>query len=209
MLELSQLACDRGGETLFQGLSAKFLPGELCKITGPNGSGKSTLLRVLATLSNQFEGDIFWDNQSLSGNLQSYLSGMLYLGHKVGINPQLTARENLQWLFPVAGSDIDCALAACGLDGYQDEFASVMSRGQRQRLALARLVLSPATLWLLDEPFTALDVDGVKFLETMLQEKVEHGGIVLVTTHHAMLGTGFRQIELTDYCPALSRPSVI
>ena len=159
-------------------------------VQGSNGSGKTTLLRILCGLNSSYEGELFWEGVPIEEEREHFLASLLYLGHRVGVNKILTARENLRWSCalhaPVSDRDIEAALASLGLAGYADIACRNMSAGQQQRVSLARLMLSPARLWVLDEPFTTLDVKGVTALENLLAEHVDRGGAVLVTTHHAL-----------------------
>ncbi len=190
LLQASALFCERDERVLFRGLNFSLYPGEVMQVQGSNGSGKTTLLRILCGLNSSYEGEIFWLGEDIGDNREGFLASLLYIGHRVGVNKILTARENLRWSCalhsPVTDTDIDNALARVGLVGYADVPCRNMSAGQQQRVSLARLLLSPAKLWVLDEPFTTLDVHGIKALETLLAEHAGKGGAVLVTTHHKL-----------------------
>lgn len=190
LLRGQSLFCERDDRVLFSGLDFVLQAGDLMQVQGSNGSGKTTLLRILCGLNASYEGDLFWRGAPVEEDREGFLASLLYLGHRVGVNKILTARENLRWSCalhaPVTDADIDAALARVGLAGYADVTCRNMSAGQQQRVSLARLLLSPATLWVLDEPFTTLDVNGVKMLEALLAEHVQAGGAVLVTTHHPL-----------------------
>lgn len=190
LLRAHALFCERDDRVLFSGLNFALHAGDLMQVQGSNGSGKTTLLRILCGLNASYEGELFWRGVPIDEDREGFLASLLYLGHRVGVNKILTARENLRWSCalhsPVTDADIEAALARVGLVGYADVTCRNMSAGQQQRVSLARLLLSPATLWVLDEPFTTLDVHGVKTLETLLAEHVQEGGAVLVTTHHAL-----------------------
>jgi len=190
LLRTQALFCERDDRILFHDLSFCLYPGELMQVQGSNGSGKTTLLRILCGLNSAYEGELFWRGAPLEENREEFLASLLYLGHRVGVNKILTARENLRWSSalhtPVTDGGIEAALATVGLAGYADVTCRNMSAGQQQRVSLARLLLSPAALWVLDEPFTTLDVMGVHKLETLLAEHVGRGGAVLVTTHHKL-----------------------
>ncbi|WP_276606619.1 cytochrome c biogenesis heme-transporting ATPase CcmA [Mangrovimicrobium sediminis] len=180
-MSAQQLALSRGGRELFGGLSFDICPGQLVQIEGANGAGKTSLLRILAGLSRYgFEGRV------------ERHAPLLYLGHQPAVKAMLTPRENLAW--HVAGeadfgaAAIDAALARVGLYGYEDVPSHALSAGQHRRVSLARLYLSNSPLWLLDEPFTAIDVDGVAALEERKAAHVAAGGAVVFTSHQPMRG---------------------
>ena len=190
LLQARGLFCERDDRVLFSDLAFSLHRGELLQVQGSNGSGKTSLLRILCGLNSSYEGELFWDGVPIDEDRETFLASLLYLGHRVGVNKILTARENLRWSAalhaPKTDQDIDAALAAVGLMGYADIACRNMSAGQQQRVSLARLLLSPARLWVLDEPFTTLDVSGVKILENLLAAHVSQGGAVLLTTHHQL-----------------------
>lgn len=190
LLQASALFCERDERVLFSGLDLTVSAGELVQIKGSNGSGKTTLLRILCGLNEDYEGDILWKGESLSEERENFLSSMIYIGHRVGVNRILTPRENLRWSAslhaPIDDNRIVAALGRLGLRAYEDIPCRNLSAGQTQRVALSRLLISPACLWILDEPFTTLDVHGVKHLESLLSEHVNAGGAVILTTHHAL-----------------------
>ncbi len=190
LLEGRGLFCERDDRVLFAGLDFMLQEGQLMQVQGSNGSGKTTLLRILCGLNSVYEGELFWEGVPLDECREHFLASLLYLGHRVGVNKILTARENLRWSCalhaPVSDADIEGALESVGLAGYADIPCRNMSAGQQQRVSLARLLLSPARLWVLDEPFTTLDVRGVKALESLLAAHVGRGGSVLLTTHHPL-----------------------
>jgi heme exporter protein A len=190
LLQARGLFCERDDRVLFSDLELSLDAGELLQVQGSNGSGKTTLLRILCGLNSSYEGELFWQGVPIDDDRETFLASLLYLGHRVGVNKILTARENLRWSAalhcPKTDRDIEAALEAVGLMGYADIACRNMSAGQQQRVSLARLLLSPARLWVLDEPFTTLDVTGVKILENLLADHVARGGAVLVTTHHQL-----------------------
>ncbi len=190
LLRAHALFCERDDRVLFSGLDFDVQAGDLMQVQGSNGSGKTTLLRILCGLNGSYDGELYWRGVPIEEDREGFLASLLYLGHRVGVNKILTARENLRWSCalhsPVTDNDIETALARVGLAGYADVICRNMSAGQQQRVSLARLLLSPATLWVLDEPFTTLDVHGVRTLESLLAEHVLAGGAVLVTTHHPL-----------------------
>jgi heme exporter protein A len=179
LLAASELSLCRGGRDLFQGLSFEVRGGQLWQIEGPNGAGKTSLMRILAGLSRYgFEGGV------------ERPASALYLGHQSAVKALLTPRENLRWHTSGEGrwsdSQIESALQRVGLYGYEDVPSHTLSAGQHRRVNLARLHLSEAPLWLLDEPFTAIDKAGVADLEALMQEHVGGGGAVLLTSHQAL-----------------------
>lgn len=190
LLQASRLFCERDERVLFAGLDFELQAGQLMQVQGSNGSGKTTLLRILCGLNDAYEGEIRWRGQPIDENREQFLASLLYIGHRVGVNRILTPRENLRWSAslhtPVDDQRIEQALARVGLRAYEDIACRNLSAGQQQRVSLARLLISPAALWVLDEPFTTLDVNGVRELELLLAEHVGQGGAVLVTTHHAL-----------------------
>ncbi|MDC9729053.1 MAG: cytochrome c biogenesis heme-transporting ATPase CcmA [Methyloprofundus sp.] len=188
LLAVKNLFCERDERILFQGFSMQVNAGEVVQIIGQNGSGKTTLLRILCGLSDAYEGEIFWQNELLDEVRSHYYQSMLYVGHLSGVKGSLTAEENLQWMTQLDSSLDKCsikkALKLVGLYGFEDVPCHSLSAGQQRRVGLARLYLSSAPLWILDEPFTALDKKGVSEKEALIAEHVSRGGSVILTTHH-------------------------
>ncbi len=199
-LEFRQFTCLRDGYPLFQPLDFSLKGGEVVQIAGPNGAGKTTFLRSLCGLFDEWTGEMLWQGGALRVPDFSLRSQLLYLGHQPGVKKSLTAGENLRWLFGVQGvpfpGSISAALAEVGLEGYEDTPCYQMSAGQLRRVALARLYITKAAIWILDEPFTAIDRFGVQNLETLLQRHVSNGGLVILTTHQPLAIAGVRLIEL-------------
>ena len=194
MLEVSQLECRRGDRTLFSALDFSVAPGNLLHVRGANGSGKTTLLRSLCGLFTPDSGEIRWQGESARRLGEEYRRDLLYFGHHNGIKGDLTGVENLRvaaTLDANRGDDgmIWNALARIGLAGFEDLPTRMLSQGQKKRVALARLMLSRAPLWILDEPFTALDLGAVDLLQTLIAEHVAADGLVVLTTH--------QEVELT------------
>lgn len=191
------LACERDGRLLFADLSLQLAPGDLLQVTGPNGSGKTSLLRLLAGLMQPSAGQVLRAGQ---GTAQD--PGLLWIGHAAGLKDLLSAEENLAWLSalhaPASRAAIGQALATVGLRGFEDVPCQALSAGQQRRVALARLYLPGPALWILDEPFTALDQAAVAQLEAHLAGHCEQGGMVLLTTHHRLQRrpSGYRQLAL-------------
>lgn len=191
VLEAVALGCERDQRRLFTGLSFRLRAGDMLRIRGPNGCGKSSLLRLLCGLAQPAAGHVELFGQILARQPGSLASRLLWIGHATGVKALLTAEENLAWLGALhAHGAIDAigrALAAVGLCGFEDTPCYALSAGQQRRIALARLYLPGApTLWLLDEPFTALDIAGTAQLEAHLAMHCRRGGTVVLTTHHEL-----------------------
>lgn len=202
LLEARQIHCERDDRPLFSGLDLAVRSGELWRIAGPNGAGKTTLLRLLAGLNTAFDGELLWRGDPLHQVRPAYQANLLFMGHDAGVTPSLTAYENLAgWLAmrgPVEPGRVNAALADAGLAGYEDLPAAQLSAGQQRRVALARLYLSSAPLWILDEAFTAVDRSAVEQLETLLRNRVRAGGAVILTTHHRLGLDGVQTLTLGE-----------
>lgn len=192
-LKIHQVTCWRGDKRLFQGLSHTLNSRELVQLEGRNGAGKTSLLRILSGLSQPEEGDVFWDEVSIFKNRDIYHQDVLYLGHKPGLKEVLSPRENLlfyQSALPKKEQQnsisISEALERVNLKGYDDTPVARLSAGQQRRVALARLYMNNASLWLLDEPFTAIDKQGVEMLMEHFEQHCLKGGIILFTSHQAV-----------------------
>ena len=189
-LEVKGLTCIRDDRVLFRGLDFSLEPGQALQIEGPNGSGKTTMLRTLCGLTLPSEGEILWNGEPIEDNRAEYMAAMDFIGHAHGIKKELTPLENLQVALAMADTNpnqsLEGVLEQVGLKGFEDVPAITLSAGQCRRVALGRLLLSRTLLWILDEPFTALDVQGQAQIETMLVEHVENGGMVILTSHHPL-----------------------
>lgn len=202
LLQTRALGCERDDRQLFSGLDLQVRAGSLIQVMGPNGAGKTTLLRILCGLQGFYQGQIYWRGEPLASVRESFLANLLYLGHSPGVQAALTALENLSAAMgaqqKVTRQACEQALAAAGLAGYEDIPCRQLSAGQRRRVALARLYLSRAPLWVLDEAFTAIDRDGVAAMETLLKARAEAGGAVVFTTHHALALPGLTRWTLGE-----------
>ncbi|WP_256350917.1 MULTISPECIES: cytochrome c biogenesis heme-transporting ATPase CcmA [Pseudomonas] len=187
---------------LFENLALRLGSGDMLQISGPNGSGKTSLLRLLAGLMQPTSGEVLLNGQPLNSQRPELAHNLLWIGHAAGIKDLLTPEENLSWLCalhqPASHDAIWAALAAVGLRGFEDVPCHTLSAGQQRRVALARLYLDSPALWILDEPFTALDKQGVAQLEEHLANHCEQGGMVVLTTHHSLtrMPSGYRELDL-------------
>jgi len=202
VLQTIALACERDLRLLFENLELRLASGDMVQISGPNGSGKTSLLRLLAGLMQPTDGQVLLNGQPLTEQRGELARNLLWIGHAAGIKDLLTPEENLSWLcalhHPAEREAIWQALAAVGLRGFEDVPCHSLSAGQQRRVALARLYLDSPPLWILDEPFTALDKQGVAQLEAHLAGHCERGGLVVLTTHHTLsrMPAGYRDIDL-------------
>ncbi|MTI13792.1 cytochrome c biogenesis heme-transporting ATPase CcmA [Sansalvadorimonas verongulae] len=201
-LSASGLTCERDERTLFESLDFTLSSGEVLQVAGPNGAGKTTLMRVIAGLALDFHGDIVWNGQPVKDDRPGFQASLLYMGHQPGVKSIMTPEENLQWSMglhrKLDKEEIWGALKKVQLRGYEDVPCYQLSAGQNRRVALARLFLARQKLWILDEPFTAIDKAGIAELEQTLVDHARRGGMVMMTTHHEMDMdySGFRQLVL-------------
>ncbi|WP_338514499.1 cytochrome c biogenesis heme-transporting ATPase CcmA [Pseudomonas poae] len=205
LLEAIALACERDLRLLFEHLELRIAAGDMVQVSGPNGSGKTSLLRLLAGLMQPTAGVVRLNGKPLDEQRSELARNLIWIGHAAGIKDVLSAEENLSWLCalhrPASRDAIWRALAAVGLKGFEDVPCHTLSAGQQRRVALARLYLPGPLLWILDEPFTALDSQGVAQLETHLARHCEEGGSVVLTTHHTLSRTpaGYRELNLNRW----------
>jgi len=190
LLKADKIVCERDDRLLFSGLSFELFAGEVLRLEGPNGAGKTTLLRILSGLFSTFEGCVSWNGQNVRQCYSEFQQDLLFIGHKSSIKSTLTPLENLRFLMGLQESIEDDelwkALERVGLAGYEHVLCRNLSAGQKRRVALARLYLSSAKLWVLDEIFTAIDKKGVAQLEALLTEKAQSGVAIVLTTHHEL-----------------------
>ena len=189
MLEAVNLECVRGDRTLFSDLSFPLNSGVLLRIAGTNGSGKTSLLRILCGLLSPTQGEVRWRGSDIRALREEYWKEIIYLGHSSAVKDELTATENLMVACTLAGMNVtheqaSAALHCFGLARCEALPAKVLSQGQRRRVSLARLILSEKLpLWILDEPFIALDTAAVDYVQTLIAEHVARGAMVVLTTH--------------------------
>ncbi|MGB0468454.1 MAG: cytochrome c biogenesis heme-transporting ATPase CcmA [Pontibacterium sp.] len=203
LLHAEQLFCERDDRILFEALNFSLEQGEILQIEGQNGSGKTTLLRILAGLSRNYEGDLYWKGEMLGDVFDDFRRSLLYFGHQPGVKSVLTPEENLSWYAAMHPSidalRIQNALEEVGLGGYETVPCHKLSAGQNRRVSLARLHLSSAPLWILDEPFTAIDKQGVAEKEALITRHAEAGGSVILTTHHELaMADCIRRLNLDE-----------
>jgi heme exporter protein A len=188
-LEAIDLHCARGERRLFSALSFTLRGGELLRIGGPNGSGKTSLLRIACALLEPTRGEVRWAGENIRRLQEEFWRQIVYIGHASAIKDDLSSAENLRVACALAGirvqpARIGEALRELGLGGCENLPTRVLSQGQRRRVALARLALSEATpLWILDEPFAALDVAAVERVQNLIAEHLARGAAVVLTTH--------------------------
>jgi heme exporter protein A len=199
---VSGLGCRRGGRLVFARLDFALEAGDALVLRGPNGSGKSTLLRCLAGLLPPASGEVTWQGAAIAHDWQAHCRRLGYVGHQDGVSLDLSAVENLRfWAAPGGGWSPADALGAFGLGPFADRPARELSAGQRRRLALARLLLRPAPLWLVDEPTAGLDEAAAEAFCDLAARHLEAGGC-LVASAHGDLAIPAAQVSLADYAGA-------
>lgn len=204
MLETTALACERGGLRLFSDLGFALDGGGLLRVRGSNGSGKTTLLRTLAGLTRPAAGTVRWRGSDIGGLGETYGREMLFVGHAPAVKDELTVLENLEFSSRISGLEIPAskiknALEQLGIARLADLPAGHLSQGQRRRTALARLALpQPASLWLLDEPFAALDDEAIERVSALCAAHLAAGGLLVLTSHQdvAIAAPAAQTIEL-------------
>ena len=200
-LRANALTCVRGERTLFTGLDLEVSAGEWLHVRGENGIGKTSLLRLLSGLTKPAAGEIFWNEQLISADPSEYHRNLLFLGHRDSLKEDLTALENLSIAtaldgIMVSGEEILLALHRFGLRGREDLPVNCLSAGQKRRVLLARLLLRQAKLWILDEPFNALDVRAVEMLSESILEHIASGGMAIMTSHQEIPMPNGRVVQL-------------
>ena len=188
-IEARELECIRDDRTLFSNLAFRLDPGQALVLEGRNGSGKTSLLRILCGIRLPDTGTIAWNGTDIQQLGADYYQHIAYVGHRDGMKLDLTPRENLAMARALGRpNDVlpESALAQVDLFGFEDTPTRNLSAGQQRRLALARLLVTDSTLWILDEPFTSLDVNGISVIEELLEKHTARGGMLAVTSHHAV-----------------------
>jgi len=204
MLDVSNLGCVRGEQNLFSGIEFRLSDGELLYLQGKNGSGKTSLLRILCGLSHAVSGEIRWRGQLTSDLGEDYRRELFYLGHHNAIKEDLTALENLLVPAQLAGEELNqdsafAALGQLGLAGREDLACRYLSQGQKRRVALARLVNERRPLWILDEPYVALDTAAIELVAGLIGAHLQRGGLAVLTTHQTVevLAGTVRELRLS------------
>ncbi len=185
LLEVKNLSCIRDDRVLFEGLNFCLKNNQVLLLEGKNGSGKTSLLRIICGFREQDEGKIRWNNTAVKGS--EFYAEMAYVGHLDGVKKELTVKENLKMSLALcqAGQySIAQALEKVKLTGYDNSLVQSLSAGQKRRLSLARLLITKKSLWVLDEPFTSIDKEGIKLIESLMHEHIGYGGLIILTSHH-------------------------
>ena len=197
-LIVNNLSCQRGYKLLFENLSFELNSGEVLKVSGPNGSGKTSLMKILAGLSSFETGLIDYDDTKI--NSERYNLDFLYLGHLAALSPELSCLENLKYTMRLGNDNLDLdfsdALKKVGLEKFENELVGKLSAGQKKRIALSLLFITQSKVWLLDEPFSALDSKAIKIIETRVEDHCNSGGICILTTHQECNIKNMKEISL-------------
>ncbi|GKT12744.1 MAG: heme exporter protein A [Thiomicrorhabdus sp.] len=189
MLSIESLSAEREDRLLFSGVSATLSAGEGMHVIGRNGSGKTTLLRIICGLTAQASGHISWNGEDVCSHREAFLSDLLYLGHKNANKTELSCYENLRLTMGLEMASEEVlseALRNVGLGMMAHLPARFLSEGQQRRLSMARLLLSKAKLWVLDEPYTALDYKAIDWLDQLLEKHMENNGLLILTSHQTL-----------------------
>ena len=200
-LEARAITCVRGERELFSGLDLQVLPGQCLHIRGENGVGKTSLLRLLTGLASPEAGEVLWNGQSIKKDVSEYHSQLLFLGHRDALKEDLSALENLRMYAAIDGvalseQDAFNSLWRFGLKGREDLPVNCLSAGQKKRVLMARMVTRRAQVWILDEPFNALDTHAVVELQGLIAEHLENGGLAVLTSHQPLVIPGLRVLDL-------------
>lgn len=189
LLTAKNLTCIREDRILFDELSFTINSGDIVQIEGPNGAGKTSLLRILAGLSRPYNGKVIYKKHNIVTHRDEFNLDLLYIGHLAAVKNELTAEENINFNLTINGyNDFDCLsmLSTVNLTGFEDALAGHLSAGQHRRTALARLWHTQSKIWILDEPFTAIDKKGIDKLERLFLDHAKQGGCVIMSTHQDM-----------------------
>ncbi len=189
ILNVQGLSCERNDRLLFQHLDFELRPHQVLLVEGRNGSGKTSLLKILCGIRLADDGEVSWCGESIQRLGGEYTHQLAYVGHTDGIKLELSVAENLNMARAMgrpANVSIDTVLEQLKLSAHHDDMCRMLSAGQRRRVALGRLLITQAPLWILDEPFTSLDTQGVAFCEALIEQHITSGGMVVMTSHHAV-----------------------
>ena len=200
LLKGTDLSCVRDDRVLFEGLAFELVSGQVLLLEGKNGSGKTSLLRILCGFREPDAGQVFWCGDAI--NDSQYYADMAYVGHLDGVKKELTVLENLKVSLALGRSgqySIQQALTKVHLANYDDVLVQSLSAGQKRRLSLARLLITKNIVWILDEPFTSLDKQGIALIETLMFEHCANGGMIVLTSHHdiELHGVDVQRINLS------------
>lgn len=197
IFQVKHLCFDYAETPLLENIQFELPSGHLLHLKGDNGSGKTTLLKLIAGILSAQKGDIYFKNRSISEDKPAYQRNLCYVGHKSGIHAALSPRENAHFDLHQGRRALDWghAMKALSLNGLDDTPCGQLSAGQRRRVSLLRLLMSDAQLWLLDEPFVALDLQAQLFLMNCIQEHLKSGGIVILTSHQPLPGSVEHSLE--------------
>ena len=200
LLQGTDLSCIRDDRVLFEGLAFELVSGQVLLLEGKNGSGKTSLLRILCGFREPDAGQVFWCGDVI--NDSQYYADMAYVGHLDGVKKELTVLENLKVSLALGRSgqySIQQALSKVHLADYDDVLVQALSAGQKRRLSLARLLITKNIVWILDEPFTSLDKQGIALIETLMSEHCSNGGMIVLTSHHdiELHGVDVQRINLS------------
>lgn len=189
-LQAIDLSFSRSDRVLFKNLSFELAAGHILQVEGPNGCGKTTLLRTLSSLLTPDSGEIHWQGQRIDKNRDEFLATIIFIGHAPALKDDLNPLENLNFLGNLQGCHEEVspqeALSKLSLGDYGDIPVRALSAGQRRRVALARLFITKAKLWILDEPFTSLDTQGQRLLESLLVTHINKDGMLIITSHQPL-----------------------
>jgi heme exporter protein A len=203
LLQINNLACIRDDRVLFEHLNLSLAAGQMLLVEGRNGCGKTSLLRILTGLKLADDGEILWRGEAIDELAADYYEQVNYVGHHDGVKRELTCLENLrlvQAMGKPSGVELDDALEQVNLYRYGDTLMGSLSAGQKRRLALSRLIVTEAKLWILDEPFTSLDKNSMANFETMFERHLAQQGVIVMTSHHdiTMSNAGIQRLDLSQ-----------
>jgi heme exporter protein A len=201
VLEAREITCVRGDRELFSGLNLQLFAGQCLHIRGENGVGKTSLLRLLTGLASPESGEVLWCGHPIKEQASEYQSKLLFLGHRDALKEDLSAIENLRMYAAIDGialseQDAFASLWRFGLKGREDLPVNCLSAGQKKRILMARMLTRRAQVWILDEPFNALDTHAVGELQDLIVEHLQGNGLVALTSHQPLAISGLRVLDL-------------